>query len=101
MAETGFIDVEVAYAEPEQQVIVTLQVPAGAAARDAVRQSGLLQRFAGIDIDDVGIGVFGVRVAPCAPLAQGDRVEIYRPLQVEPKQARRDRAHRSRPRRKR
>jgi len=100
MADADFIDVEVAYAEPEQQVIVPLRVRAGTAAREAVRQSGLLERFPGIALNDVGIGVFGIRVAPWAPLAQGDRVEIYRPLQVEPKQARRERALRSHSRQK-
>ena len=90
-----FIDIEVAYAEPEKQMIVSLHVPVGTSAREAVRQSGLQEHFAGIDLNDAAIGVFGNPVSPCAPLAQGDRVEIYRPLQVDPKKARRDRAARS------
>ncbi len=98
MAEGEFIDVEVAYAKPDCQVIVRLRVVAGVSAREAVRQSGLLQRFPGIDLRNVGIGLFGTPVSPCAPLAQGDRVEIYRPLQVQPKEARRLRAARSRAR---
>lgn len=100
MADGDFIDIEVAYAEPDSQVIVSLRVRAGVGAREAVRQSGLLERFPEIELNDVAIGVFGTRVAPCAPLTQGDRVEIYRPLQVEPKQSRRNRADRSRLRRK-
>jgi hypothetical protein len=101
MADGGFIDIEVAYAEPGDQVIVALRVPAGIGARDAVRRSGLLERFPDIDPAALSVGVFGVRVSPCAPLTQGDRVEIYRPLQVDPKQARRNRAARSRSRQKR
>ena len=96
----AFIDIEVAYAEPDKQMIVPLHVPAGTSAREAVRQSGLLERFAGIDLNEAAMGVFGIPVSPCAPLAQGDRVEIYRPLRVDPKKARRDRAARSRARQK-
>jgi putative ubiquitin-RnfH superfamily antitoxin RatB of RatAB toxin-antitoxin module len=100
MADGDVIDIEVAYAEPDIQVIVPLKIRAGVGAREAVRQSGLLERFPGIDLNDVTLGVFGVRVAPSAPLVQGDRVEIYRPLQVDAKQARRNRAQASRGRQK-
>lgn len=95
MAEPGLIEVEVAYAEPREQVIVSLRVPEGTSAREAVRRSGLLERFPGIELRDDSLGVFGVPVSPCAPLAAGDRVEIYRPLAIDPKQARRLRAARS------
>ena len=101
MAETEFIDIEVAYALAQSQVIVPVRIRAGTGAADAVRQSGLLERFPDIDLETASVGVFGVRVSPCAPLAPGDRVEIYRPLQVDPKQARRNRAARSRARLKR
>ena len=100
MAEGDFIDIEVAYAEPDCQVIVPLRVAAGVSAREAVQQSGLLERFPGIDLRNDAIGVFGNPVSPCAPLAHGDRVEIYRPLQADPKEARRLRAARSRARKK-
>ena len=96
MVEDAFIDIEVAYAEPDCQVIVPLRVGAGISAVEAVQQSGLLERFPGIDLQNLPIGIFGSPVSPCAPLAQGDRVEIYRPLQVDPKEARRLRAARSR-----
>lgn len=104
MAETdlsgALIDIEVAYAEPDKQMIVPLHVPVGTSAREAVRRSGLLERFAGIDLNEAVMGVFGIQVSPCAPLANGDRVEIYRPLRVDPKTARRHRAARSRARQK-
>jgi hypothetical protein len=98
MADPQFIDIEVAYAEADRQVILPLHVPVGTGAREAVRRSGLLEQFPHIALNTIDVGVFGVRVAPCAPLSPGDRVEVYRPLQVDPKQARRDRAARSRPR---
>jgi hypothetical protein len=101
MADGAFIDVEVAYAQPDCQVIVPLQVSAGISAGEAVRQSGLLERFPELASRNLSIGVFGQAVSPCAPLAQGDRVEIYRPLQVNPKEARRLRAARSRERQER
>ncbi len=100
MAEVDVIDVEVAYAEADKQVIVSLQVPVGSSAGEAVRRSGLAEQFPDMDPNTAAIGVFGIPVSPCAPLAQGDRVEIYRPLQVDPKEARRQRAARSRVRRK-
>jgi putative ubiquitin-RnfH superfamily antitoxin RatB of RatAB toxin-antitoxin module len=100
MAEVDVIDVEVAYAEADKQVIVPLQVPVGTSAGEAVRRSGLAEQFPDMDSNTAAIGVFGIPVSPCAPLAQGDRVEIYRPLQVDPKEARRQRAARSRARRK-
>jgi putative ubiquitin-RnfH superfamily antitoxin RatB of RatAB toxin-antitoxin module len=100
MAESDFIDIEVAYAEPDRQVIVALHVPAGISACEAVQRSGLLERFPGIDSRKLIIGVFGNPVSPRAPLGDGDRVEIYRPLQVDPKEARRLRAARSRVRKK-
>jgi putative ubiquitin-RnfH superfamily antitoxin RatB of RatAB toxin-antitoxin module len=96
MADADFIDIEVAYAEPDCQLIVPLRVPAGTSAEQAVRRSGLMQRFPAIDAGPGCIGVFGVPVPPDTLLAQGDRVEIYRPLRVSPKEARRLRALRSR-----
>ena len=96
MADDATIEIEVAYAEPGCQVIVPLRVPAGTSAGEAVRLSGLMDRFPAIDPGRDSIGVFGVPVSPTAPLAEGDRVEIYRPLQVSPSEARRRRAARSR-----
>lgn len=94
MAESDVIDIEVAYAEPDCQVIVPLTVARGTSAREAVRRSGLLERFPAIGRHEESLGVFGNPVAPCTPLAHGDRVEIYRPLEVNPKEARRSRAAR-------
>jgi putative ubiquitin-RnfH superfamily antitoxin RatB of RatAB toxin-antitoxin module len=95
MDDVRLIDVEVAYAQPDCQVIVALRVPEGTSAEDAVRRSGLMRRFPGIDPAVNDLGVFGRRVSPRAPLSAGDRVEIYRPLVIDPKEARRRRAARS------
>ena len=84
--------VEVVYALPAGEDAVRLELPAGATALEAVRASGLLERHPEIDLARRGIGIYGRRVAPTARLAGGDRVELYRPLAVDPKEARRRRA---------
>ena len=86
------MDVEVAYATPEQQVIVTLTLPEGGTVEQAIHASGLLNRFPEIDGTDIKAGIFGSVCKLDEPLKQGDRVEIYRPLLHDPKEARRQRA---------
>ncbi len=86
------IDVEVAYANPEQQVIVALEMQEGVTVEQAIQASGLLNRFPEIDATDLKVGVFGSVCKLDQPLRQADRVEIYRPLIHDPKEARRQRA---------
>lgn len=89
--------VEIVYATSARQECVHLEVPAGSTAMAAVRASGLPERHPEIELATAKIGVFGRLVAPEAALVDGDRVEIYRPLAVDPKLARRARAlHRPR-----
>lgn len=84
--------VEVAYAKPEEQAILTVELDAGATAEDAIRRSGILARFPDIDLAEAKIGVFSKPCSLDAVLNAGDRVEIYRPLIADPKEARRSRA---------
>jgi len=86
------IDVEVAYARPDEQVILALQVPDGSTIEDAIRRSGVLERFPEIDLATNKVGVFGKVGKLDQPLVAGDRVEIYRPLIADPKEARKQRA---------
>ena len=79
--------VEVVHARPEGADSVSLSLPAGATVRDALAASGLRHLS-----HDQFVGIFGKRVALDHPLAAGDRVEIYRPLAMDPKEARRRRA---------
>jgi putative ubiquitin-RnfH superfamily antitoxin RatB of RatAB toxin-antitoxin module len=88
----ALIDVEVAYATPEQQMIVALNLPEGATVEQAIHASDLLNRFPEIDAADIKAGIFGNVCKLEQPLKQGDRVEIYRPLLHDPKEARRQRA---------
>ncbi len=86
------IEIEVAYATPEEQVIVTINVLLGTTIEQAVELSGLLMRFPEISNSELKIGVFGGSCKPDQFVKQGDRVEIYRPLIHDPKEARRQRA---------
>lgn len=86
------LDIEIAYALPEIQQLIELQVAAGTTAREAIENSGILQRFPEIDLSRHEIGIFGKVVKLDHVLSPGDRVEIYRPLIVDPKEARRRRA---------
>ncbi len=71
---------------------LALELPTGATALDAIRASGLLDREAGIDISTQPVGIWGRVAALDSALAEGDRVEICRPLTINPKEARRRRA---------
>lgn len=84
--------VEVVYALPERQVLIALEVEEGTTALAAVERSGILRQFPQADLRRDGVGVFGKRVAPDTLLREGDRVEIYRALIADPKEARRERA---------
>jgi len=83
------IQVEVAVAWPELQVLVPLELPAEATVIEAVHASGLQQRFPSLEIAEDRLGVFSEKRNPDDVLTDGDRVEIYRPLKMDPKEARR------------
>ncbi|MGH8562223.1 MAG: RnfH family protein [Nevskiales bacterium] len=89
----GLLRVEVAYARPERQVLIPLEVPPGTTLIEAVRQSGILREFPELELAGATLGVFGKVKAGTEILGDGDRVEIYRPLLADPKEARRRRAH--------
>lgn len=84
--------IEVVYALREGADAVSVNLPAGATLRDAVVASGLLERHAGISLEKQAFGIFGRRAPLETRLAAGDRVEVYRALALDPKEARRRRA---------
>jgi putative ubiquitin-RnfH superfamily antitoxin RatB of RatAB toxin-antitoxin module len=96
MQAEGPIAVEVVYCCADEQHVVQLAVPRGTTAREAVRLAQLAEHCPRFDEQGTTLGVFGRVVAPDAVLETGDRVEIYRPLVADPKQARRRRALRER-----
>jgi hypothetical protein len=91
------IRVEVAYARPEKQKIIELYVAPGTTMREAARLSGIDEHFPEIDFDSMPMGIFGKaeKMPDRRELREGERVEIYRPLKIDPKQVRRQRAEKS------
>jgi putative ubiquitin-RnfH superfamily antitoxin RatB of RatAB toxin-antitoxin module len=92
MENAEHISVEVAYAKPEEQLILKLDVLPGTTLRQAIEQSGILERFPEIDLSQLKAGVFGKLKKLDQTLHEGDRVEIYRPLIADPKEVRKQRA---------
>ena len=92
MAGADSFEVEVVYALPEKQRVFTVRIEAGTTAEQAVRQCGVLSEYPQIDLADAKLGVFGRRIATSTIVHPGDRIEIYRPLLVDPKAIRRLRA---------
>jgi uncharacterized protein len=91
--------VVVAYsARPREVDLTSVVVPDGATVGDALEASRLRERHPGLDVAALAVGVWGQTRALDTPLREGDRVEVYRPLLVDPKEARRARyrSHRER-----
>jgi hypothetical protein len=89
------INVEVAYALPERQYLYQLTLPEGCTLKQAIEASGILDLRRDIDLSKNKVGVFSRPSTLDARLLDGDRVEIYRPLLVDPKELRRQRAERT------
>lgn len=88
----GDFIVEVVYATRSAQALVTLKMPAGTTVEVAVKVSGILQQFPDVDLAVNPVGIFGQVCSLEQTIKSGDRIEIYRPLQHDPKEARRQRA---------
>ncbi len=86
------ITIEVAYALPQQQLIIPVQVTPETTAEQAIQLSGILAKFPDIDLSQNQIGIFGKLTKLDAPLRHLDRIEIYRPLIADPKEMRKQRA---------
>jgi putative ubiquitin-RnfH superfamily antitoxin RatB of RatAB toxin-antitoxin module len=84
--------VEVVCATPERHLLRRVSVPAGSTVMQAVQESGILQDMPEVAFDPSRLGVFASRVAADELVRDGDRIEIYRPLTLDPKDARRRRA---------
>jgi putative ubiquitin-RnfH superfamily antitoxin RatB of RatAB toxin-antitoxin module len=86
--------VEIACALPYRQRLIALRVETGCTAREAVRRSGIAADFPELDVESAPLGIWGrvLKEPATEPLRGGDRVEIYRPLQIDPKVVRQARA---------
>ena len=91
------IVIEVVYALPAKQKLVSLSLPVGTTVREAALRSGLEAHFPGLDLASAPLGIFGKAVARPEErvLEEGERVEIYRPLIADPKEVRKQRAARA------
>jgi len=90
------ISIEVCYAEARAAIIRAYRLAQPACVADALRAAAADPAFAAVDLGGAPVGVFGRVVSPGTPLADGDRVEVYRPLAADPKSARRARAREAR-----
>lgn len=92
MPEGARIRVSVVHAEPDRVFSVNLELPPGATVADAIVQSGIRRARPEVEICDDRLGIFARKAGLQTALRDGDRVEIYRPLKIDPKEARRRRA---------
>lgn len=92
MENADLILVEVAYALPDEQLILEIEVPADCKVEDAIKRSGILERYPQIDLATDKVGIFGKMCKLNASLNHKDRIEIYRALIADPKESRRQKA---------
>lgn len=90
--EPNMMTIEVAYALPRQQFLLQESVPVDCTVAEALAQSSIHQLVPHIEIVDGKVGVFGKVAKMTQQLRPGDRIEIYRPLVNDPKEARRRKA---------
>ena len=86
------ITLEVAYANPKKQIIISFQAPKDISVKEAIALSGIEQKFNEIDLTKNQLGIFGKITSLETKLKHKDRIEIYRPLIADPKEIRRKRA---------
>lgn len=92
MPETPCVAVTVVYAERGHAFSAALSLPMGATVADAIEASGIRRARPDVEVRADRVGIFARRVTLAARVQDGDRVEIYRPLRIDPKEARRRRA---------
>jgi putative ubiquitin-RnfH superfamily antitoxin RatB of RatAB toxin-antitoxin module len=86
------INIEAVYALPHEQVLLKFQVPQGSTIAEALKHSGIIEKFPDIDLAKGKFGIFGKLSKVDTVLREKDRIEIYRPLIADPKEVRRKRA---------
>lgn len=83
------MNVGVCYADSDRQLWLRMEVPDSSSVEQAIRHSGILKRFPELDLAVHKVGIFGKLVKLDAPVREGDRIEIYRPIIADPKTVRR------------
>ncbi len=92
MPDPATITVQVLFAWPDQQHLLSLQVAAGCTLGDAIESSGIRRHLGDLEVNDRNVGIYARPATLATVLSEGDRVEIYRPLTRDPKDMRRLRA---------
>ena len=83
------MQVEVVFALPERQLLKCVDLPAGSTVADAIERSDIADAFPGVNLDGLQAGIWGSPAERNRLLREGDRVELYRPLAMDPREARR------------
>lgn len=83
------MNVGVCYAEADRQLWLRLEVPEGSTLQQVIELSGVLRQYPHIDLGKQKVGIFGKLAKLDAPVKDGDRVEIYRPITADPTQVKR------------
>ncbi len=86
------LEVDVVFARPDVQELIPVRVPRGATIRSAIERSRILDTYPEIDLAVNRVGIFGSLRELGDTVQDGDRIEIYRPLLIDPKEARRRKA---------
>lgn len=94
-SSNDMMSIELAYALPDVQALLKIDVQEGSTVQQAIEQSGILRQFPQIDITQDKVGIFSKVCKLDRVLSQGDRIEIYRPLLTDPKQRRREKAEKA------
>jgi len=84
--------IEIVYASPTRQSLLKVMVEPGCTIEEAIKQSGILQTFPEINLERNKVGIFSKPKLLSDTVQAGDRIEIYRPLIIDPKEARRAKA---------
>ena len=89
------VEIEIVYGKTGSAQVFRQKVPDRTTLRQAIEQSGILEMYPEIDLNENKVGIFSKKGELCDPVRDGDRIEIYLPLQVDPKEARRRRARKA------
>lgn len=95
MSELNKLSIEVAYALPHTQTLLSFEVDVGTSIQDAIAQSGIFDRHPELKEQKLSTGIWSRVVKPNYELQDGDRIEIYRPLIADPKEVRKRRAEKA------
>lgn len=93
----SLIKIELIYALPDEQTLLTIEVKEGTTIEEAIHQSGILQKYPEISLSETKVGIFSKVTPLTEKLRDRDRIEIYRPLIADPKEMRRKKAQSKKP----